>query len=136
MSEFTYEIKGITLTGDEIKKIHTKYERFQDAKMIDTKLKLNNPDLAYKVAGYYNDGGWDLAEELSDAIQYYTYDLLEDYLLKNNLATEEELEQEDCSAILYEKTKMDINNEDTLCEELKCIYVLNKKFSEWFDEWR
>jgi hypothetical protein len=77
-----------------------------------------------------------LAEELSDAIQYYTHDLLEDYLLKNNLTTEEELEQEDCSAILYKKTKMDTGNENTLCEELKCVYILNKKFEEWFDEWR
>jgi hypothetical protein len=23
-----------------------------------------------------------------------------------------------------------------LCEELKCVYILNKKFEEWFDEWR
>lgn len=72
--EFTYTIKDITLNADEAKQIHRAYQSFLDARCIYATLNLDNEDLAYGIAAYFEDKGWSLKEDLWNAIFDYTHE--------------------------------------------------------------
>lgn len=136
--KFTYAIKGITLDETEVKEIYKQYQWFKEAKLINNTLKLDNMELARNVAGWYNEGGWSLQEDITDAVQNYIYDILEDYLVANGVLTELEIANSDdyycfIDDVIRNKCNMDVETGENLCDELKPLHELYVKYNEWLN---
>ena len=134
--EFTYTIKGITLDETEVKEIYEQYQWFEETKLINNILKLDDMELARNVAGWYNESGWSLQEDITDAVQNYIYETLKDYLVSNGVLTKSEISESDDYYCLIEDTirnkcNMNVETGENLCDELKPLHELYVKYNEW-----
>ena len=134
--EFTYTIKGITLDETEVKEIYEQYQWFEETKLINNILKLDDMELARNVAGWYNESGWSLQEDITDAVQNYIYETLKDYLVANGVLTELEIANSDdyycfIDGAIRNKCNMNVETGENLCDELKPLHELYVKYNEW-----
>ena len=134
--EFTYTIKGITLNEKEVFEIYNQYQWFKDTKFINSILDLNNMELAQNVAEWYNEGGWSLQEDVTDAVQNYIYETLKDYLISNGILTKiEVVDSDDCYCLIEDtcrdKCNMNVETGENLCDELKPLHELYVKYNKW-----
>ena len=136
--EFTYTIKGVTLNEEEVCEMYNQYQWFKDTKLINNILKLDDMELARNVAGWYNESGWSLQEDITDAVQTYIYETLKDYLVANGVLTELEIENSnDCYCfiddVIRDKCNMNVETGENLCDELKPLHELYVKYNEWLN---
>lgn len=134
--EFTCIIKGVTLNESEIKEIYEQYQWFKETKFINNTLKLDDMEFARNVAGWYNEGGWSLQEDITDAVQNYIYKTLEDYLVANGILTELEIANSNdyycfIDDAIRNKCNMNVETGENLCDELKPLHELYVKYNEW-----
>jgi hypothetical protein len=129
--KFEYEIKGIVLNQEDVENICNAYKWFQDTQTIALALNMEDMRLAREIAAYYNNGGWSAEEDLIDAIDKYIYDTLHYYLSTNNIATEEELNNDDPEYILEEKTGIKVYEDDNLTGELRDVFTVKKMRNQW-----
>ena len=136
--EFTYTIKGVTLNESKVKEIYEQYQWFKETKLINNTLKLDDMELAKNVAGWYNESGWSLQEDITDAVQNYIYETLKDYLVVNGVLTELEIANSDdyycfIDDVIRNKCNMNVETGENLCDELKPLHVLYVKYNEWLN---
>lgn len=129
---FQYTIKGIIITEEEAKEISREYNLFCIARRIDNTLQLDNLKLAHQIAMHYYESDDGFSCDLWEAIDEYRNEIIEEYLLSHNLATEQEIaNMEDEQApmfILENKTNMNVETGENLCEELMILYQLKQKY--------